>query len=78
MDRKARNYSELWKTGNFLSFIVYYSGILFLCRFIMMKILKKHHGVILAYHQVQGSPEDALFFVDQESSENRNIFWFEW
>jgi len=63
MDRETRKFGRLWKIGGFLSFIVYYSGVLACYRFIVKKVLKKHHGVILAYHRVPDSPEDAFFFV---------------
>jgi len=71
MDRETRKFGRLWKIGGFLSFAVYYSGVLACYRFIVKKVLKKHHGVILVYHRVQDSPEDAHMSVRTRTFERQ-------
>lgn len=71
MDRETRKFGRLWKIGGILSFAVYYSGVLACYRFIVKKVLKRHHGVILAYHRVQDSAEDAHMSVRTRTFERQ-------
>jgi len=49
-----------WKVGTILSFIIYFSGLSSIYKYIRCTVLKKHHAIILTYHRIGISQADHI------------------
>jgi len=56
--RRDHNYKRLWQIGTIISFILYYSGLVWLYKNIRKRIFRKRRTIILTYHRINNNEID--------------------